>query len=93
MDCILPASFARRERIKQLALISSCLLIHLHISSQGESVDMGTFTNTYCFGNEPYECEMVYHGANIVEDGEFKCHICNEDGERQVSDTDEGFEE
>ncbi len=54
---------------------------------------MGSFTNTWCFANEPYECEMVYDGASILEAGEFKCHICNSAGERQETDVDDDLGE
>lgn len=52
---------------------------------------MGESFNIFCFANEPYECEFVYDGAEIVHDGEFKCHICNIDGEQQASGTDDDF--
>ncbi|CAM9104670.1 unnamed protein product [Laminaria digitata] len=50
---------------------------------------MGKFDNVFCFENEPYECEFVYHDAILVHEGEFKCQICNQDGERQDPGTDD----
>ena len=57
---------------------------------QGEEpTEMGKFINVFCFENEPYECEFVYHDAIMVHEGEFKCQICDEDGERQDPGTDD----
>lgn len=50
---------------------------------------MGKFDNVFCFENEPYECEFVYHDAMLVHEGEFKCQICDQDGERQDPGTDD----
>ena len=56
---------------------------------QGDVVEMGNFFNTFCFGNDPFECEFVYDGAEILHEGEFKCQICDIDGVRQASGTDD----
>ena len=42
---------------------------------------MGTFDNIYCYANDPYECEVLYEGIDVIS-VEFKCQICNFDGER-----------
>ena len=47
---------------------------------------MGNVFNMFCFGNDPYECEFVYDGAEILHEGETKCQICDIDGVRQVGD-------
>lgn len=57
--------------------------------SQGEVVEMGTFFNIFCFANVPYECEFVYDGAEVLHDGEFKCHICDIEGVRQDAGLDD----
>eukprot|EP00752_Nemacystus_decipiens_P011906 g10557.t1 len=57
--------------------------------SDGDLVEMGTFFNMFCFANVPYECEFVYDGAEIVHEGEFKCHICDIDGTRQATGLDD----
>eukprot|EP00903_Cladosiphon_okamuranus_P014004 g13023.t1 len=59
--------------------------------SDGDSVEMGTFYNMFCFANDPYECEFVYDGAEVAHSGEFKCHICDIEGTRQRSGTDDDF--
>ncbi|CAN0522742.1 unnamed protein product [Ectocarpus sp. 12 AP-2014] len=58
--------------------------------ADGETtVTMGEFSDMYCFGNEPYECEFVYDQSTVVHSGEFKCQICDIEGERQQSGTDD----
>eukprot|EP00752_Nemacystus_decipiens_P011910 g10561.t1 len=57
--------------------------------SDGDLVEMGTFFNMFCFANVPYECEFVYDGAEIVHEGEFKCHICDIDGTRLATGLDD----
>ncbi|CAN0357500.1 unnamed protein product [Ectocarpus sp. 12 AP-2014] len=58
--------------------------------ADGETtVTMGEFNDMYCFGNEPYECEFVYDQSTAVHSGEFKCQICDIEGERQQSGTDD----
>lgn len=56
---------------------------------QGDLVQMGDFNGVWCFANNPYECEIVYHQSDIVHNGEFKCNICNLDGEKQAPDEDD----
>lgn len=56
-----------------------------------EPVSMGSFTDMYCFANEPYECEFVYDLATIVHDGEFKCQVCDMEGVRQLGSSDDDF--
>lgn len=50
---------------------------------------MGEFFNMFCFANTPYECEFVYDGAEVLHDGEFKCHICDMEGVRQATGLDD----
>lgn len=55
---------------------------------------MVSFDTIFCYMNDPYECEFVYIGANVISDGEFKCQICSLDGDRLPLgyDDDELFE-
>lgn len=57
--------------------------------SQDDLVPMGEFENVFCFQNTPYECEFVYDFAEVVHSEEFKCQICNLEGERQIVTTDD----
>ena len=43
---------------------------------------MSTFNDIFCYANDPYECEVLYEGIDVIFDGDFKCQICNFDGER-----------
>ena len=63
------------------------MLIHPTLS-QGEEVDMGRFADTYCFANNPYECEILFDGADFIVDEEFKCSICTIEVVRQYTDAD-----
>lgn len=54
---------------------------------------MGELENIYCFGNDPYECEFVYDMAWATHVGEFKCRICDIDGESQESGADDDLDE
>ncbi|CAM9176768.1 unnamed protein product [Ectocarpus fasciculatus] len=53
---------------------------------------MGDFIDMYCFANDPYECEFVYDQATVFHTGEFKCQICDIEGERQETGTDDDLE-
>ena len=49
---------------------------------------MGTFNDIFCYANDPYECEILYEGIDVIFDGDFKCQICNFDGERLYIEDD-----
>lgn len=54
---------------------------------------MGTFNNLFCFGNIPWECEVMYNMANVKHSGEQKCNVCNAEGVKQdiVLDDSDGL--
>ncbi|CAM9804479.1 unnamed protein product [Scytosiphon promiscuus] len=54
-----------------------------------EPVPMGEFYNMFCYYNVPYECEFIEDLAEIDYSGDFKCHVCNIDGVRQLDTTED----
>eukprot|EP00752_Nemacystus_decipiens_P002934 g2729.t1 len=68
---------------------AAVVVVNTGLAEGEDFVPMGSFTDMYCFANEPYECEFVYDLATITHDGEFKCHVCDMDGVRQVISDDD----
>lgn len=56
---------------------------------EGE-VGLATLSNLYCFANDPYECEVVFHGVTLDSDEEIKCQVCDIVGSRESFDDDVG---
>lgn len=52
-------------------------------------VEMGLSLNMFCFANDPFECELVYDGAEILHEGQFKCHLRDIDVVRQSTGLDD----
>ncbi|CAN0394131.1 unnamed protein product [Pylaiella littoralis] len=59
------------------------------VADGGDAVNMGEFFKTYCFLNDPYECEFVFDGVDITDEGDFKCNVCDIDGVKTISGDDD----
>ncbi|CAN0394289.1 unnamed protein product [Pylaiella littoralis] len=59
------------------------------VADGGDAVNMGEFFKTYCYFNEPYECEFVFDGVDITDEGDFKCNVCDIDGVKTIIGDDD----
>ncbi|CAM9181705.1 unnamed protein product [Hapterophycus canaliculatus] len=68
---------------------SALVVTNTGVEEGSEPVSMGEFYNIFCFGNEPYECEFIEDLADVAYTGDFKCRVCNRDGD-EIDATGDG---
>ncbi|CAM9992511.1 unnamed protein product, partial [Scytosiphon promiscuus] len=68
---------------------SAVVISNTGVEEGDEPVPMGEFYDTFCYANEPYECEFIEDLAEIAFVGDFKCSLCDIGGTQQSFNIDD----